>query len=139
MSERLSLDIQPLERAIVSLEAGLAQYAQAPDNALMRDGCIQRFEFVYELSHKMMKRYLKMISPNPAEIEALTFPDLIRTGSERGLLLSGWPRWKVFRTARSIISHTYDELKARAVFAVIPDFLREARHLHGQLAAKLSA
>ena len=134
----IELDIQPLEKAVASLEAGLAQYTQAPGNDLLRDGCIQRFEFVYELSHKMLKRYLKAISPNPAEVEALTFPDLIRTGSERGLLLNDWSRWKDYRKARSITSHTYDEQKAREVFAVVPDFLGDARHLHKRLEAELS-
>ena len=132
----IELDITPLARAISSLEVGLVQQAQAPDNDLLRDGCIQRFEFVYELSHKMLKRYLKSISANPAEVEALTFPDLIRTGSERGLLLNDWSRWKGYRAARSITSHTYDEKKAREAFAVIPDFLSEARYLFERLAAE---
>jgi hypothetical protein len=63
----------------------------------------------------------------------MPFQDLIRTGSERGLLLSDWSRWKVFRTARSITSHTYDEAKAREVFAIIPEFLAEASHLRDRL------
>ena len=134
----IELDIRALEKAIASLEAGLAQYAHAPGNDLLRDGCIQRFEFVYELSHKMLKRYLKAISANPADVEALAFPDLIRTGSERGLLLSDWSRWKDYRKARSVTSHTYDEQKAREVFAVVPDFQREARYLHERLAAELA-
>ena len=132
------LDIAPLKRAVSSLEAGLAHYAKAPGDDLLRDGCIQRFEFVYELSHKTLKRYLKAISPNPAEVEALAFPDLIRTGSERGLLLNDWSRWKEYRKARSITSHTYNEQMARDVFAVVPLFLIEARHLQNRLDAELS-
>lgn len=135
----IELDIAPLTQAIALLEAGLAQHAQAPDNDLLRDGCIQRFEFVYELSHKMLKRYLKMVSPSPVEVEELTFPDLIRTGSERGLLVHGWPRWKDYRNARSITSRAYDETKARKVFAIIPAFLIEARHLRDRLEAATSA
>ena len=109
MSERLALDIQPLEKAVGALAAALARYAQSPDDDIVRDACIQRFEFTYELSHKMLKRFLEATSANPAEFDAMPFQDLIRTGSERGLLLGDWSRWKVFRTARSITSHAYDE------------------------------
>ncbi len=133
MSEPYALDIQPLEKAVGSLAAALARHAQSPGDDIVRDACIQRFEFTYELSHKMLKRFLEATSANPAEFDAMPFQDLIRTGSERGLLLSDWSRWKVFRTARSITSHTYDENKAREVFAIIPEFLAEASHLRDRL------
>jgi nucleotidyltransferase substrate binding protein (TIGR01987 family) len=133
MSEPYALDIQPLEKAVASLEAAMARHAQNPGDDIVRDACIQRFEFTYELSHKMLKRFLEATSANPAEFDAMPFQDLIRTGSERGLLLSDWSRWKVFRIARSITSHTYDENKAREVFAIVPDFLAEALHLRDRL------
>ena len=41
---------------------------------------IQRFEFSYELSDKMPKRYLEMAAPNPARIDEMVFHDMIRTG-----------------------------------------------------------
>ena len=127
------LDIASLEKAIASLEAGLAQYAQAPGNDRLRDGCLLRFEFTCELNHKMLKRFLEAAAANPAEIDALPFQDLIRTGSERGLLLNGWPRWKDYRAARAATSHGYDARKAREVFAVIPCFLDDARFLRDRL------
>jgi nucleotidyltransferase substrate binding protein (TIGR01987 family) len=132
------LDIQPLKRAILSLQAGMVEYARNPDNDLLRDGCIQRFEFTYELSHKMLKRFLEATSANPAEFDAMSFPDLIRSGSERGLLRSDWSHWKDYRKARSISSHTYDENKAREVFAIFPDFLDEAEHLRRRLEAEIA-
>ena len=133
MSEPHALDIQPLQKAVLALAAAMARHAQNPGDDIVRDACIQRFEFTYEVSHKMLKRYLEATSANPAEFDAMSFQDLIRTGSERGLLLSDWSRWKVFRTARSITSHTYDETKAREVFAIIPEFLAEASHLRDRL------
>ena len=133
MSEPHALDIQPLQKAVLALAAAMARHAQNPGDDIVRDACIQRFEFTYEVSHKMLRRYLEATSANPAEFDAMSFQDLIRTGSERGLLLSDWSRWKVFRTARSITSHTYDETKAREVFAIIPEFLAEASHLRDRL------
>ena len=134
----IELDIQPLEKAIVSLESAHARHDQTPGDDIVRDACIQRFEFTYELSHKMLKRFLEATSANPADVDLMPFQDLIRTGSERGLLLSDWSRWKIYRTARSITSHIYDEKKAGEVFAIVPEFLREARHLRDRLRLGLS-
>jgi nucleotidyltransferase substrate binding protein (TIGR01987 family) len=133
----IELNIQPLEKAIVSLEAALSRHAQAPGDDIVRDACTQRFEFTYELSHKMLKRFLTATSANPAEIDSMSFQDIIGAGSARGLLLSDWSRWKLYRTARSLTGHTYDEQKAREVFAVIPGFLEEARHVRDRLREEL--
>lgn len=134
----IDLNIKVLERAISSLEAALERQRLAPNDDLIRDASIQRFEFTYELSHKMLKRFLEATSANPAEFDGMPFQDLIRTGSERGLLRSDWSRWRDYRTARSITSLTYDEKKALEVFAIIPDFLLEARYLRDRLRAGLA-
>lgn len=134
----IDLDIGSLEKAIVSLQAAIARHDRTPGDDIVRDGCIQRFEFTYELSHKMLKRFLEATSANPEEVDRLSFQDLIRTGSERGLRLSDWSRWKVYRTARSTTSHTYDEAKAREVFSIVPEFLREAIHLRDRLRDELT-
>jgi len=39
---------------------------------------IQRFEFTHELSHKMLRRYLKETAASPEEIDRIPFADLIR-------------------------------------------------------------
>lgn len=131
--EQPMIDLSSLQRAIRQLEEGLALAASHPGHELMRDGVIQRFEYSYELCHKMLKRYLEATEPSRDVIETMPFPDLIRTGWERGLLLNSWDRWKEYRTARGTTSHTYDSGKAAAVFAIIPQFLDEARHLRDEL------
>ena len=72
----VELDIQAFGRAIQSLEVELIRQAQAPDDDMLLDACIQRFEFVYELSHKTLRRFLRVDSASSDEIDALTFPDL---------------------------------------------------------------
>jgi nucleotidyltransferase substrate binding protein (TIGR01987 family) len=129
----IELSIEPFEKAIVSLEQALDRHALDTSDDLIRDACIQRFEFTYELAHKMLKRFLEATSANPDEFDTMTFQDLIRSGNERGLLRSDWSRWKDYRTARGTTSHTYDEAKAREVFAIVPDFLSEARFLRERL------
>lgn len=91
---------------------------------------IQCFEFTYELSHKMLKRYLREISASPEKIEISTFAEQIRTGNEKGLLRSEWARWKIYRQARNDSSHTYNENKASDVYEVASEFLLEACYLY---------
>jgi len=135
----MSLDFTPLGNAINQLEKSL-QYATSDaaraDPGLfeqLRNSVIQCFEFTYELSHKMLKRYLEETAANPEEFDLSTFQNLIRSGNEKGLLRSDWLRWKDYRQARTNSSHAYDGVKAEQVYAIAPDFLEEARHLYKQL------
>ncbi|MEQ9107832.1 MAG: nucleotidyltransferase substrate binding protein [Limnobacter sp.] len=129
----MTLDLSSLQNAILRLKEGIQRYDQDTSDTQIRDGLIQRFEFTYELSHKMLKRFLESTSPSPAEIDALAFQDLIRTGNEQGLLLSDWTVWRKYREMRSKTSHTYDESVALQVVAEIPAFLNEAQYLVQQL------
>ena len=134
----MTLDLSSFENAIARLEEGLARYRQDITDTQIRDGLIQRFEFTYELSHKMLKRYLEQTSPTPQAFDAMPFQDLIRSGNEQGLLLGDWPRWRVYREMRAKTSHTYDEQKALEVVAVIPGMLAEAQYLRDQLNKRLA-
>lgn len=138
MIKKIKLDVSPLNKAVKSLEAAINEYNKQSANEFIRDAAIQRFEYTYELSHKMLKRYLENTEPNAEQIDSMSFPELIRTASERGLLLNGWDVWTVYRAARNMTSHTYDELKAKEVYDVIPNFLKEASHLLKKLQERLS-
>lgn len=132
------LDISPLTSAIQRLDEGMVRYLADTSDTQIRDGLIQRFEFSYELSHKMLKRYLESASPSPGEFDGADFAYLIRSANEQGLLLGDWPKWKQYRDMRSKTSHTYDEDIALEVVDGIPSFLAEARHLHEQLAIRIA-
>lgn len=127
------LDLTPLANAVERLTEGLAEYQANLSHTMIRDGLVQRFEFTYEISHKMLKRYLALTFASPAEFDAMPFGDLIRTGNEQGLLLGNWSDWKGYREMRGKTSHTYDEGVALQVVAGIPAFLAEARYLLEQL------
>lgn len=127
------LDLTPLDRAVARLREGWDRYQKDISDTQIRDGLIQRFEFTYEISHKMLKRFLESTSANPAEFDDMAFQDLIRSGNERGLLLSDWPKWRNYREMRSKTSHTYDEDVALEVVEGIPGFLEEATSLFQKL------
>jgi nucleotidyltransferase substrate binding protein (TIGR01987 family) len=138
------IDISSLENAIAQLETSL-KYSESDlakqDEGIakqFRAAAIQAFEFTYEISHKMLKRYLKDSEASPEVIEELNFSDLIRTGFAKGLLLGSWDKWRTYRKARGITSHTYFENQAIEVFLQIPEFLKEAKYLRDQINARQS-
>ena len=129
----MTLDITPLGNAVQRLREGLARYQRESSDEQIRDGLIQRFEFTYELSHRMLRRYLKEIPPSSDEIDRMPFADLIRSGNAQGLLRGDWPAWRRFREMRSRTSHAYDARLAAEVTSGIPGFLEEAEHLYAEL------
>lgn len=131
------LDITPLRNAVTRLREGLDRYHQNIADTQIRDGLIQRFEFTYELSHKMLKRFLVATAPSPTEFDEMSFADLIRSGNERGLLRGNWSIWKTYRDMRSKTSHTYDEDVALEVVKGIDEFLEEAETLVTRLRERL--
>lgn len=133
----IQLNIQPLSKAVQRLEEGLHRYHQDIDDIQIRDGLVQRFEFTYELSHKMLKRYLELTSANPALFDQMAFADLVRSANEQGLLSRDWQVWKNFREMRGSTSHAYDETIAMRVVGGIPDFLQEAKFLLAQLQSRI--
>ena len=134
----MKLDATALVNAVRRLREGLARCAQEPADEQPRDGLIQRFEFTYELSHKMLRRYLRETAAAPNEVERMPFADLIRTGSAQGLLRADWPAWRRFREMRGRTSHVYDVNAAMAVVAAIPEFLQEAEYLCNELQRRLA-
>ena len=134
----MTLDISPFTNAIARLDEGIARYQTDISDKQIRDGLIQRFEFTYELAHKMLKRYLESASATPGEFDAADFSYLIRSANEQNLLRGNWQQWKAYRDMRAKTSHTYDENTALAVVAGIPAFLVEAQHLHNQLQKRLA-
>jgi nucleotidyltransferase substrate binding protein (TIGR01987 family) len=133
----VKIDAAPLGNAVRRLREGLARHHREPTDEQLRDGLIQRFEFTYELSHRMLRRYLKETAASPDEVARMPFADLIRTGHAQGLLHAGWPEWRRFREMRARTSRTYDADAAASVVAAIPAFLEEAEHLCAELHRRL--
>ena len=132
----MPMNFSPLAHAVTRLEEGLARYRIDESDSQIRDGLIQRFEFTYDLAHKFLCRALEQAAANPSEVDRMSFPDLIRTGVEQGLVPGTWADWRTWREMRNITSHTHDEAKALQVATAIPAFLAEAQALLGRLQAR---
>ena len=79
----------PLARGIQRLQEGYARGRFEPTDEQVRDGLIQRFQFTYELCYRMLRRYSRDTVASPDDVDQMTFQDLIRTGSQQGLLTGG--------------------------------------------------
>ncbi|MBC7961849.1 MAG: nucleotidyltransferase substrate binding protein [Steroidobacteraceae bacterium] len=124
----MELDFSPYKKALNSLQRVLDRSRTVPEDEDIRDACIQRFEYTYELAFKMLKRQLEQELPSREELDQLPFKEIIRVAAERGLIAVP-ERWFDYRNKRNITSHTYDEEKARMVFSVLADFAADAADL----------
>jgi nucleotidyltransferase substrate binding protein (TIGR01987 family) len=124
----MTLDFSSFANALASLQRVLLRSAGEPRDEDLRDACIQRFEYTYELAFKMLKRQLEQELPSTDELDHQPFKEIIRIGAERGLIADP-QRWFDYRDKRNITSHTYDEAKAREVYSVLSDFATDASDL----------
>jgi nucleotidyltransferase substrate binding protein (TIGR01987 family) len=134
------LDLTPFRQALTSLEDGLDvvhdagwfnQQSDKVRNTLIA-GVIQNFEFVYEISTKMLRRRLEMDALNPSEIDFANFRDVLRIAAEKGLI-SNVPAWFAYRQMRNITAHTYDHQKAQQVYEGTKTFMVDAQLLLARL------
>lgn len=128
----MPINFSPLEKAVASLTRALARAEQAPADEELRDACIQRFEYTFELSWKMLKRQLEQELPNASEVDGFSYRHLIRVGAERGLV-QDVEAWFDYRERRNITAHTYDGEKAAKVFEALPAFAGHAAELLAHL------
>ncbi len=117
------VDYSPLRKAIASVEKVLL--SQKTD--VTRDAAIKRFEYTFELCWKFLKRWLENETAD-STIDSFSKKELFRVGREYGLIRDV-ELWFKYNRARNETSHTYNEAKAEEVYAVIKDFLEDARFL----------
>lgn len=130
----MALNLTPLRSALLSLRDAFEEHSGQPDNKLMRDGVIQRFEFSYELAWKTLKRHLEE-DLGRENVDAQSRRELFRQGAEAGLL-ADTEAWFGYHRARNETSHAYDERKAAQVYAAAKEFLPQAEALLARLEQK---
>ena len=128
----MMLDVSPLRNALASLERGLARRRLDLADEEVRDACIQRFEYCFELSWKLLKRQIEAEIGNTTEVDGYSKRTLFRVAAERGLIASPEP-WFVYLVQRNKTSHAYDARVALEVADVLEAFALDA----GSVLAKL--
>lgn len=135
----MAIDLTSFSNALDRLHEGMERYGREPNDAQLRDGVIQRFEFTYDLAVKTLRRVVEAASEDPALVGRMTFGEMVRTADDLGMTPLDWPAWKHWRDLRNITSHTYDEIKAKEVVAKIPDFASSMTAMLSRIQARLWA
>ena len=121
------LDLTNIKNAVATLEEAINYYntdVEQPIKNMYADSCIQRFEYTYELSWKIMKKYLKLFF-NKTEQE-LTIKNIFRYSQGYGLI-QDWTKWVEYNDARNNTSHEYNLNKAQFVLSVLQSFLGDVK------------
>ena len=137
------LDLSALRDAVGSLEDGLevvsdTEWFNAQNTKVQNTliaGVIQNFEFVYEISIKMIKRQIEAESASPTEVDETNFREVLRVAAEKGLV-ADVEAWFKYRKMRNITAHTYDHEKAQQVYQDTLIFIGDARALLHKLEAR---
>lgn len=126
------LDLTSLNRAIATFKVALDEYQKDTSNEFVRDSCVQRFETCYDLSAKMIRRYLSMAAANPGEIQEMSFQSQVREAHTLGITKS-WDQWWAYRDNRNKTAHSYNEKIAVEIVESLPVFYQEADYLRQAL------
>ena len=130
------LDLSSFEKVLNSLYEVISIYNEDKTNLITRDSMIQRFEYTYSISLKMIKRYFSKSAFIPENVESMTFNSMVRQANKMGLLCSNLEKWDDYRQKRNLTSHTYNENAAKEVVSIIEDFANEAQYLLDRLKEK---
>lgn len=123
MAETPSPRIQAFDHALQRLMEALAK----PEDSIVRDACIQRFEFTFEMAWKAIQE-----SALAEGVECASPRESFRVAFRLGLVGRD-PRWMAMVEDRNRTSHTYDEEVAQTIYRVLPEYAE----LLGRLLAKL--
>ena len=123
-SDKYNRNLKSLEKALLQLSDALEQ----SESPIVRDACLQRFEFSYELLWKTLKIFLEEIhgvrAVSPRQVfkeafalsiidEELTFVEMIES--------------------RNTLSHTYNEEQAAKIYVKCADYLKAMKNVLAQL------
>jgi len=128
----MSLDLSSFDKALTSLGKALSRSKKSPTDEELRDACIQRFEYTFEIAWKMLKRRIEIDIGVSAEVDSYSKKALFRAGGERGLI-QNVAGWFDYLEKRNLTTHTYDSDSAQEVFGIVENFTKDAADLLNRL------
>ena len=123
-TDKYNRNLKSFEKALLQLGDALEE----SESPIVRDACLQRFEFSYELLWKTLKIFLEEIhgvrAVSPRQVfkeafalsiidEELTFVEMIES--------------------RNTLSHTYNEEQAAKIYVKCADYLKAMKSVLAQL------
>ena len=131
----MPLELTNLRNSLSSFSATLAvtedEERMAQYDAVLREGmqagAIKQFEITYELSWKLMKRWLNT-NVTPGIADGVTMRQLFRLAAENRLI-ADVDVWMSHHEARNKTVHMYDSDIAASVYRAAMEFVHDARRL----------
>lgn len=117
------LNLTAFRKAILTFKDAFNEYNNDQRNTYVRDSVIQRFEYCYDLSKKMLIRHLKNMGES--DIDSQSLADIVRLGAKKGLLLHSWDVWSYYKDNRNATSNGYDESVAIKIVSQLHGFSNE--------------
>ena len=126
------MDFSLLEKLYNSLKEGHKYYLKQKDD-VSQSACLYKFKTTYDMSLKMIKRYLKTYYCNPSEVEKYTFSQMIKNAHQESIIEKGLEQWKLFRDTRIKYNESYDQEVTQEILKIVPEFINEMQYLLKQL------
>jgi len=128
--DKLKQRLNSCRQALTTLDEAL----QMPFSVIVRDGSIQRFEYTFESTWKMLKLYLAkqegVICNSPKQCFRMTIgADLLSAEKVATCLL--------MTDDRNLTSHTYIATIAEAIYKKLPRYASLMRELLNQIEQRL--
>jgi nucleotidyltransferase substrate binding protein (TIGR01987 family) len=123
------MDASDLEKILSQFENALQRFSEAlardiNKDSLVLDAAIQRFEFCFELSWKVLRRYLAREG-----INASTPREVFKEAFKLGWLAEGDALWSRMITDRNLTSHTYNQKTALDLYSRLPGYRKACEGL----------
>jgi nucleotidyltransferase substrate binding protein (TIGR01987 family) len=113
--------LRDFEKAVARLEEAL----RLKPTRIHKDATIQRFEFCFELSWKVIQRFLR-----EQGIECRSPKDCFRRAADFSLFKNPKP-WFAYLEARNLVSHIYRRKAADRIYKKSESFSKAAKMLIG--------
>ena len=123
-SDKYNRNLKSLEKALLQLSDALEQ----SESPIVRDACLQRFEFSYELLWKTLKIFLEEIHGVRAVSPRQVFKEAFALS-----LIEKEQMFIEMIESRNTLSHTYNEGQAMKIYKKCSDYLSVMKSVLAQL------
>lgn len=133
--KKSELDLTNLKSSLSTLDECFTDYSAQADEKIktyIKDSCIKRFEYTYEMAKKIMNKYLKK-EYDKTEKE-LSINNIFREMYGLGFI-KNFENWVHYRERRNTTSHEYNQDEADV--DIVPDFIEDVQFLINQLEKNL--
>ncbi len=126
-STHMLIDLTAVTFAVDKLEARASCYGVDPQDLMLRDALIYRFNAAYRQICISLNCALNTHLGEQLQAEQLSFASMIKCTIDRGYAGGTFHDWIDHRQTRRLAAKAYDDVKASQTVARIPKFIQDAK------------